>query len=72
MARRGDPNPFGPGVFRFLRTLARNNDRAWFETHKQRYEDEEEVQLLIDSARDHFVTQEDGEQAWSSPVFVGA
>ena len=32
--------PFGPGLLEFLRELDLNNDREWFERHKQRYEDE--------------------------------
>lgn len=33
-------NPFGPGLVRFLRALSRNNERAWFEKNRVRYEDE--------------------------------
>jgi uncharacterized protein (TIGR02453 family) len=33
-----DTNPFGPGLLRFLRDLDRNNDRAWFAAHRDRYE----------------------------------
>jgi uncharacterized protein (TIGR02453 family) len=33
-----DPNPFGPGLLRFLRALSRNNNRKWFEAHKEDYE----------------------------------
>jgi hypothetical protein len=40
MARGQDPNPFGPGLLKFLRGLKRNNDRSWFEAHKDDYEDE--------------------------------
>lgn len=29
---------FTPGTFRFLRALARNNDREWFAAHKSEYE----------------------------------
>lgn len=35
-----DRNPFGPGLFKFLRQLQRNNDRAWFQANKERYESE--------------------------------
>ena len=35
-------NPFRPALFGFLRDLAANNDRQWFEANKERYEDEEE------------------------------
>lgn len=38
--------PFGPGLFRFLKDLAANNDRAWFAENKQRYEDEVREPLL--------------------------
>jgi uncharacterized protein (TIGR02453 family) len=38
MAKRS--GPFGPGLMKFLRELDRNNDRAWFEKNKQRYEDD--------------------------------
>ena len=31
-------NPFGKGLMRFLRDLDANNDRAWFETHKDTYQ----------------------------------
>jgi uncharacterized protein (TIGR02453 family) len=30
---------FSPATFKFLRDLARNNNRAWFAANKQRYED---------------------------------
>jgi len=33
-------NPFRPALFGFLRDLAANNDRQWFEANKERYEDE--------------------------------
>jgi len=32
-------HPFRPALFRFLEELAANNDRAWFEANKERYED---------------------------------
>ena len=32
------PNPFRPVLFEFLRDLARNNDRDWFQANKDRYE----------------------------------
>ena len=38
--------PFGPGLFRFLKDLAANNDRAWFAENKARYEDEVKMPLL--------------------------
>ena len=38
--KTSESNPFGPGLVRFLRDLERNNDRAWFETHRERYETE--------------------------------
>ena len=40
MSRHSPPNPFGPGLFRFLRALARNNNRNWFQQRKERYEAE--------------------------------
>jgi len=40
MAQVKDFNPFGPGLLKFLRDLDRNNDRAWFEANKDRYEEE--------------------------------
>lgn len=32
------PNPLTPKLFAFLRELARNNERAWFNANKARYE----------------------------------
>jgi uncharacterized protein (TIGR02453 family) len=40
MARGNDPNPFGPGLLKFLRGLKRNNNRIWYEAHKDDYERE--------------------------------
>jgi uncharacterized protein (TIGR02453 family) len=40
MAQVKDNNPFGPGSLKFLRALARNNDRGWFEAHRDDYEGE--------------------------------
>lgn len=40
MAKRIDPNPFGPGLLKFLRALSRNNDRDWFQAHRDDYEAE--------------------------------
>ncbi|MBZ0269773.1 DUF2461 domain-containing protein [bacterium] len=37
---------FGPGLFRFLKDLAANNDRAWFAENKPRYEEEVKEPLL--------------------------
>ncbi len=34
------PHPFRPALFRFLRDLAANNDRAWFHANKGRFEDD--------------------------------
>lgn len=31
---------FSPGLFDFLRDLAKNNDREWFKSHEARYEDQ--------------------------------
>jgi uncharacterized protein (TIGR02453 family) len=47
MARAEDPNPFGPGLLKFLRALKRNNDRAWFDKHKDDYEAEVREPALI-------------------------
>ena len=33
-------HPFRPALFRFLRELAQNNSRDWFNANKQRYEDD--------------------------------
>ena len=44
---RAGANPFvTPKLFRFLRELAANNDRAWFAANKQRYLDEVRDPLL--------------------------
>ena len=37
---RKTPSPFSAATFKFLRELGQNNDRKWFETHKDRYEGE--------------------------------
>ena len=29
---------FSPGTFRFLRALARHNERAWFHAHRDDYD----------------------------------
>jgi len=34
------PNPFGPGVLKFLADLSNNNDREWFKAHRETYEGE--------------------------------
>lgn len=39
-------SPISPAVFRFLRELADNNNREWFNDHKQRYIDEVRDPLL--------------------------
>ncbi len=39
MAQQG-PVYFTPATFKFLRGLARNNNREWFAAHKQDYEDQ--------------------------------
>lgn len=41
---------FGPGLFRFFRSLARHNERAWFEAHRDDYEREVLLRLraLVD------------------------
>lgn len=33
-------NPFRPALFQFLRDLEKNNERAWFQDNKARYEDQ--------------------------------
>ncbi len=40
MAKGGDINPFGPGLLKFLRALERNNNRPWFDAHRDRYEED--------------------------------
>lgn len=40
-------NPFGPGLFRFLRGIARHNDKAWFDAHREQYEDEVREPALV-------------------------
>ena len=35
---RGNEGFFGPETFAFLRALERNNDREWFDSHRDRYE----------------------------------
>jgi uncharacterized protein (TIGR02453 family) len=37
---------FGPGVFRFLRELERNNNREWFQRNKPRFESEVQTPAL--------------------------
>jgi uncharacterized protein (TIGR02453 family) len=39
-------SPISPAVFRFLNELADNNDREWFNAHKQRYIEEVRDPLL--------------------------
>jgi len=34
------PNPFGPGLLKFLGDLEKSNTKAWFEANRQRYEDQ--------------------------------
>ncbi len=46
---RTEENPltcFGPGLFRFLVELEANNDRGWFQAHKERYESEAKAPML--------------------------
>jgi uncharacterized protein (TIGR02453 family) len=40
MARSADSNPFGPSLLKFLRALAKNNHKSWFEAHREDYEAE--------------------------------
>ncbi len=54
---------FTPAVFRFLRDLARNNDRDWFQANRERY---------LDEARDpalRFITDFGAHLARISPHF---
>jgi len=37
---------FRPSLFRFLRDLAKQNDRAWFQANKQRYDEEVKLPAL--------------------------
>jgi uncharacterized protein (TIGR02453 family) len=37
---------FEPSLFRFLRDLKKQNDRAWFETNKQRYDEQVKLPAL--------------------------
>jgi uncharacterized protein (TIGR02453 family) len=39
-SRRPGGSPFGPGLMRFLRDLDANNNRAFFEANKDRYEEQ--------------------------------
>ena len=42
---------FSDASFKFLRALARNNDKTWFNAHKQQYEDHVRqpfLRLLVD------------------------
>jgi len=38
--------PFRPSLFRFLRDLAKENDRDWFQANKQRYDEEVKLPAL--------------------------
>ena len=38
MAAKQTANPFGPGLLKFLIELKKNNNRAWFEKNRERYE----------------------------------
>ncbi|MHC5011748.1 MAG: DUF2461 domain-containing protein [Planctomycetota bacterium] len=37
MAGKKTANPFGPGLLKFVTELKKNNNRAWFEKHRERY-----------------------------------
>jgi len=37
---------FNPGLFKFLKDLKKNNDRAWFEKNKDRYEEQVKFPIL--------------------------
>jgi uncharacterized protein (TIGR02453 family) len=45
-ADKGQVAHFGPGLFRFLKELRANNNRAWFQTNKGRYESEVKERML--------------------------
>jgi len=40
MSSISKPGSFRPEFFRFLRDLAKNNNRPWFQAHKSTYESE--------------------------------
>lgn len=40
------PAPFTPAALTFFRSLARNNDRTWFNKHRQAYEDRVKTPML--------------------------
>jgi uncharacterized protein (DUF2461 family) len=48
MSRHSQPNPFGPGLFRYLRALRRNNNRNWFQARKDEYEAEVREAIVND------------------------
>jgi uncharacterized protein (DUF2461 family) len=43
---------FRPAAFRFLRDLARNNERAWFEANRDVYERRHELDRPAELPRD--------------------
>jgi uncharacterized protein (TIGR02453 family) len=45
-ARTAEAGYFGPGLFRFLKELKANNNREWFQAHKERYESEVKEPML--------------------------
>ncbi len=58
-------NGFGPGAQRFLRALARHNDRAWFEANRATYEAEVRAPLTA------LVDEVDVRLATLAPEIVG-
>jgi Conserved hypothetical protein (DUF2461)/Enoyl-CoA hydratase/isomerase len=46
-ARKGNAAHFGRGLFRFLKELKANNNRAWFQANKERYESEVKEPLRL-------------------------
>jgi uncharacterized protein (TIGR02453 family) len=57
--------PFTPASLRFLRALARNNERTWFEAHRREYE-----AFVLSPMRD-FVDEMDVRFARLAPEIVG-
>lgn len=40
------PSPFAPGALAFFRALARNNEREWFNRHRQQYDEQVKTPML--------------------------
>jgi len=56
-------NPISPAIFKFMRDLAANNDREWFNTNKSRYEGDLKAPAL------EFITQFGSRLVKVSPHF---